>query len=320
MRRIGISRWLNLLGASPVAIALGLSLFLLSPSVSAQTAEERAKQYGREAMEKALETKRLYDLYGIHFDVDKATIRPETQPLFDDIAQVLKNFPMWRLRIVGHTDATGDAAHNQLLALQRANAVKSALVDRGIQDSRLETEGAGQNQPVASNDTPEGRALNRRVALIRLAETTINASAPIKGEGRFYKSGDNQLVFTGSFQGTVEVEGQRGDLQGAGMVCPGLMEVDRTDRTQRGEGRCIIATKGGEFLYARWACTGKPGEGCGGLFTIAGGTGKFSKASGLSLFWMRSTVAEVVTMVPEKDVTATFTGHVLWEVLKYTTP
>ena len=126
------------------------------------------KQYGREAMEKALETKRVYDLYGIRFDVDKATIQPETQPLLDDIAQVLKNLPIWRLRIVGHTDATGDAARNQLLSLQRANAVKSALVDRGIQASRLETEGAGENQPVASNNTPEGRALNRRVGLIRL--------------------------------------------------------------------------------------------------------------------------------------------------------
>ena len=168
MRRIGLSRWLSLLAASPLAISLGLSLFLLSPSVSAQTAEQLEKQYGREAMQKALETKHLYDLYGIHFDVDKATIRPETQPLFDDIAQMLKNFPVWRLSIVGHTDSTGDAAHNQLLSLQRANAVKSALVDRGIQASRLETEGAGQNQPVASNDTPEGRALNRRVALIRL--------------------------------------------------------------------------------------------------------------------------------------------------------
>jgi outer membrane protein OmpA-like peptidoglycan-associated protein len=126
MRRRGIPRWLSLLGASPVAISLGLSLFLLSPSVSAQTAEQLEKQYGREAMEKALETKRVYDLYGIHFDVDQATIRPEAQPLFDDIAQVLKNLPMWRLRIVGHTDATGDAARNQLLSLQRANAVKLA--------------------------------------------------------------------------------------------------------------------------------------------------------------------------------------------------
>jgi hypothetical protein len=152
------------------------------------------------------------------------------------------------------------------------------------------------------------------------AETTVKASAPIKGEGRFYKIGDNQLVFMGYFQGNVEVEGQRGDLQGAGMVCPGLMEVDRTTRTQQGEGRCIIATSGGDSLYASWACSGKPGEGCGGLFTITGGTGKFSKASGLSLFWMRSTVAEAVTTVPEKDVTATFTGQALWEALKYTTP
>ena len=113
---------------------------------------------------------------------------------------------------------------------------------------------------------------------------------------------------------------RRGDLHQAGLVCPGLMEVDRTTRTQQGEGRCIIATSGGDSLYASWACTGKPGEGCGGLFTITGGTGKFSKASGLSLFWMRSTVAEAVTTVPEKDVTATFTGQALWEVLKYTTP
>jgi hypothetical protein len=66
------------------------------------------------------------------------------------------------------------------------------------------------------------------------AETTVKASAPIKGEGRFYKIGDNQLLFMGYFQGNVEVEGQRGDLHGAGMVCPGLMEVDRTTRTQQG--------------------------------------------------------------------------------------
>jgi hypothetical protein len=64
------------------------------------------------------------------------------------------------------------------------------------------------------------------------AETTVKASAPIKGEGRFYKIGDNQLLFMGYFQGNVEVEGQRGDLHQAGFVCPGLMEVDRTTRTK----------------------------------------------------------------------------------------
>ena len=152
------------------------------------------------------------------------------------------------------------------------------------------------------------------------AETTVKASAPIKGEGRFYKTGDNQLVFMGYFQGNVEVEGGRGDLHQAGFVCPGLMEVDRTDRTQQGEGRCIIATKGGEFLYARWTCTGKPKEGCAGLFTIIGGTGKFSKAAGESQFALRSNVMEVVTTVPGRDVTASFTGDAVWGALKYTTP
>ena len=96
--------------------------------------------------------------------------------------------------------------------------------------------------------------------------------------------------------------------------------MNRTARTQPGEGRCIIATPGGDFLYARWICTGKAGEGCEGPFTITGGTGRFSNASGQSQIVIRSTMGEVVTTVPEKDVTATFTGQALWGVLKYMTP
>ena len=79
------------------------------------------------------------------------------------------------------------------------------------------------------------------VALIRLAETNVNASAPIKGEGRFYKIGDNELVFMGYFQGTVEVEGQRGDLHGAGMVYPGLVEV--TTPPARNGGRAAVSSR-----------------------------------------------------------------------------
>jgi hypothetical protein len=152
------------------------------------------------------------------------------------------------------------------------------------------------------------------------ADITVKASAPIKGEGRFYKTGENQLLFSGYFQGNVEVEGQRGDLHEAGLVCPGLMEVNRTARTQQGEGRCIIATKGGNFLYARWTCTGKAGEGCEGPFNVTSSTGKFSNASGQSQMVIRSTVSEVVTTVPERDVTGTFTGQALWGALKYATP
>lgn len=150
------------------------------------------------------------------------------------------------------------------------------------------------------------------------AETIIKASAPIQGEGRFYKIGDNQLLFSGYFQGNVEAE--QGDLNQAGLVCPGLMEINRTTGTQQGEGRCIILTKGGDFLYARWTCTGKPGEGCAGPFTVTGGTGKFSKAMGESRFAVLSNVMDVVTTVPERDVTGSFTGQAAWATLKYTTP
>ena len=83
---------------------LGLSLSLLATPALAQTAEELEKQYGREAMWQALETKRRYDLYGIHFDVDKATIQPQTESLLNDIAETMATFPTWRLQIIGHTD------------------------------------------------------------------------------------------------------------------------------------------------------------------------------------------------------------------------
>jgi hypothetical protein len=107
-------------------------------------------------------------------DTTKATIQAETQPLLDDIAEALENFPTWRLQIVGHTDSAGDSAHNEQLSRERAAAVKAALVDRGIEAARLDSEGAGQSEPVASNDTPEGRALNRRVELVRLDQQPPN--------------------------------------------------------------------------------------------------------------------------------------------------
>ena len=134
----------------------------------AQTAEQLEQQYGREAMAQALDAKRRYDLYGVHFEVGQATIQPQSQSLLDDIAEVMKSFPTWRLEIVGHTDAAGEPAQNESLSRARADAVMAALVQRGIAEGRLVPQGMGEAQPVASNDTPEGRALNRRVELVRL--------------------------------------------------------------------------------------------------------------------------------------------------------
>ena len=116
-------------------------------------------------MEQALQTKQHFDLYGVHFDFDKATIQANSKELLDDIAMALKNFPDWRLRIVGHTDSTGDPALNNRLSQDRADAVKAELVGRGWTPERLISAGLGESRPIASNDTLPGRALNRRVEL-----------------------------------------------------------------------------------------------------------------------------------------------------------
>lgn len=106
-------------------------------------------------------------LYGILFDTDKATIRPESLPTLDEVVRMLGAEPAWRLTIEGHTDATGAAVHNRTLSEQRAASVKAYLVSRGIVADRLATAGFGADKPVADNATALGRAQNRRVELVR---------------------------------------------------------------------------------------------------------------------------------------------------------
>jgi outer membrane protein OmpA-like peptidoglycan-associated protein len=119
------------------------------------------------AMEQSLSTLRKYDVYGLHFDFDKATLRPESAKLIKDIATTLKNNPSWTLQINGHTDSIGDTEYNRKLSAERAASVGSALVALGVANARLATGGFGETQPKGNNATLDGRALNRRVELLR---------------------------------------------------------------------------------------------------------------------------------------------------------
>jgi outer membrane protein OmpA-like peptidoglycan-associated protein len=121
----------------------------------------------KSAMEQSLSTLRKYDVYGLHFDFDKATLRPESAALIKDIALTLKNNPTWTLQINGHTDSIGDAAYNEKLSTNRAASVGAALAKEGINANRLKTGGFGETQPKGDNATLQGRALNRRVELLR---------------------------------------------------------------------------------------------------------------------------------------------------------
>lgn len=102
-------------------------------------------------------------LRGVNFGFDKANIRAEDEVLLDEAARMLQMCSSKRVRIEGHTDSTGPEAYNQGLSQRRAQAVTNYLVGKGIARGRLEPVGRGEGEPVASNATREGRALNRRV-------------------------------------------------------------------------------------------------------------------------------------------------------------
>ncbi len=99
------------------------------------------------------------------FDTKQYEIRPSQYPALDKVAEVLKMNPELRVRIDGHTDAMGTAEFNQTLSEQRADAVRDYLEDVGIAADRLETRGFGKSDPVADNETEEGKAINRRCQL-----------------------------------------------------------------------------------------------------------------------------------------------------------
>ena len=100
------------------------------------------------------------------FDFDSAELRPEAAQVLDRIVEVLELLPEAPAHIRGHTDDVGTAEYNVELSENRADAVRTYLVDAGIDTARLSTEGVGFDDPVTSNDTDEGRARNRRVEVV----------------------------------------------------------------------------------------------------------------------------------------------------------
>jgi len=99
------------------------------------------------------------------FDFDKAVLKPEGKAKLNDLAQKIQGINLEVIVATGHTDSIGTDAYNQRLSVRRAEAVKAYLVSRGIDKSRIYTEGKGESQPIASNKTAAGRAKNRRVEI-----------------------------------------------------------------------------------------------------------------------------------------------------------
>ncbi|MBR8537005.1 OmpA family protein [Carboxylicivirga sediminis] len=105
---------------------------------------------------------------GIRFDVGKATLRPESMGVINQIYKLMSEHANLSFSVEGHTDSDGNEASNQKLSEERAAAVKDVLVEKGIAADRLSTSGLGESQPIDTNNTPEGKANNRRVEFIKI--------------------------------------------------------------------------------------------------------------------------------------------------------
>lgn len=101
----------------------------------------------------------------VTFDFDSSELTSSARTALNDVASVLTQYTDTRVNIAGHTDSTGDASYNQRLSERRAESVGSYLAQAGVASNRLAMRGYGENQPVASNDTEQGRAQNRRVEI-----------------------------------------------------------------------------------------------------------------------------------------------------------
>lgn len=116
----------------------------------------------------------IVTLPDILFDVDRATLKPEARTTLAKLAGVLQLVPGVELEIEGHTDSTGTDAHNLDLSRQRAESVRSFLAAEGVSGERMSARGFGEERPVATNDTAEGRGKNRRVEVILPQDESAN--------------------------------------------------------------------------------------------------------------------------------------------------
>lgn len=150
-------------------------------AASANIAQERVRQLEdqlRDIEAKQTERGLLVTLGDVLFAFNKAELTIQAGPRLDKLASFLKQFPQRKLLVEGYTDGVGGDAYNNELSLRRAESVRDALVQRGVDTTRIITRGYGKAYPVGDNGSPEGRAMNRRVEVVIADERGL-----LKGRG-----------------------------------------------------------------------------------------------------------------------------------------
>jgi outer membrane protein OmpA-like peptidoglycan-associated protein len=114
---------------------------------------------------------------GILFDIASASLKPETRNNLDKLSETMIKYDDTEIRVLGHTDNTGTEKYNEELSKKRASSVNSYLVTKGVASSRLTNIGYGELDPIATNETAEGRELNRRVEIVIVADKKLQRAA-----------------------------------------------------------------------------------------------------------------------------------------------
>lgn len=137
-------------------------------SVIDEKALEPVLSFGAEELKLALDADGRVAVYGINFAVNEAFLQLGAEDVIKEFVKLLQSYPDLKIEIQGHTDNTGAAEHNLQLSKRRADTVKQYMLLFGLDSSRMVAQGYGMNNPVADNNTEEGRAQNRRVELVKI--------------------------------------------------------------------------------------------------------------------------------------------------------
>jgi len=129
---------------------------------------EKQLVFSADQMKRTLDSLGAISIYGINFDTAKDRLKPDAEKVLAEIVKLMLNYPELKIEIQGHTDNIGTADYNLNLSNKRANTVKNYLLLFGVDHSRMISKGYGLTKPIAPNDTKEGRALNRRVDLVKI--------------------------------------------------------------------------------------------------------------------------------------------------------
>ncbi|MGG4605506.1 OmpA family protein [Paenalcaligenes sp. Me131] len=165
---IGDSTEGALIGAGIGAVAGGIVGYNWS-AIKNDVEKSGASDLGVAVTEMPDGTLRVHIPSNVSFESGQYQLKPALLPVLDSVARALIQHPELRAKAIGYTDNTGSLQLNQTLSLERAQAVTGYMANQGVPPSHMMDEGRGPNDPIASNDTPEGRSLNRRVELFLYA-------------------------------------------------------------------------------------------------------------------------------------------------------